>query len=85
MEARLAETEGKLKGVYNLGGKLIALERMAAEFGFEIPDLEVRQYSWVVLRVPCGQLWALSELSHGGHCGLRARLGARSWMLWVGR
>ena len=41
LEARLAEMEGKLKGVYNLSGKLIALEGMAAEFGFEIPDLEV--------------------------------------------
>lgn len=42
LEARLAEIEGKLKGVYNLSGKLIALEGMAAELGFEIPDLEVR-------------------------------------------
>ena len=37
---RLDELERRLHGVYNLGGKLIALEGMAAEMGCEIPDLE---------------------------------------------
>lgn len=32
--------EGKLKGVYNLSGKLIALEGMMAEYGQNIPDLD---------------------------------------------
>ncbi len=41
MDARLAELEGKLRSVYNLAGKLIAVENMAAEFGVDIPDLEV--------------------------------------------
>lgn len=39
--ARLDALEHKLAGVYNLGGKLIALEHMAAELEIPIPDTEV--------------------------------------------
>ena len=41
LEGRLAEVEDKLKGVYNLSGKMITLDRLAAEFEIETPDLEV--------------------------------------------
>ncbi|KAF5836248.1 hypothetical protein DUNSADRAFT_6200, partial [Dunaliella salina] len=39
--SRLDALEQKLAGVYNLGGKLIAVEQMAAEMEIEIPDTEV--------------------------------------------
>lgn len=38
--SRLATVEEKLKGVYNLAGKLISLEAMAVQMGTPIPDLE---------------------------------------------
>lgn len=39
--SRLDALEQKLAGVYNLGGKLIAVEHMAAEMDIDIPDVEV--------------------------------------------
>lgn len=39
--ARVDALEKKLAGCYNLGGKLIAVEHMAAEMDFPIPDTEV--------------------------------------------
>lgn len=46
LEARLGAVEGKLTGVYNLGGRLIALDHMAARMGVDVPDLEVRCCAW---------------------------------------
>ncbi len=43
-EARLEAIEAKLAGVYNLNGKLLAVEQMAQELGLEIPDTEVRPH-----------------------------------------
>ncbi len=40
-ESRIEALEAKLAGVYNLTGKLMAVEQMAAELGMEVPDLEV--------------------------------------------
>lgn len=39
-EQRLAAVEDKLRGVYNLSGKLISLEAMAEKMGTAIPDLD---------------------------------------------
>jgi hypothetical protein len=41
LEGRVAALEGRLSGVYNLGGKLIAVEAMAGDMGYDMPDLEV--------------------------------------------
>lgn len=41
MTARLETLESRLAGVYNLNGKLMAVEAMAAEMGVEIHDVEV--------------------------------------------
>uniref|UniRef100_A0A7S0S532 Uncharacterized protein n=1 Tax=Chlamydomonas leiostraca TaxID=1034604 RepID=A0A7S0S532_9CHLO len=40
MEHRVSALENKLAGVYNLNGKLMAVEAMAAEMGVEVPDME---------------------------------------------
>lgn len=40
LDLRVAALEGKLAGVYNLNGKLMAVEALAAEMGVDIPDLE---------------------------------------------
>jgi hypothetical protein len=44
LEGRVTELEEKLKGVYNLCGKLVAVETMALELGVDVPDMEVRIY-----------------------------------------
>jgi hypothetical protein len=63
LESRLAEVEGKLLGVYNLSGKLIALEGMMAEFGHNIPDLE---YNPGDRKVPPIPMAAKEKPSSGG-------------------
>jgi hypothetical protein len=43
LEERLVLVESKVSGVYNLPGKLIAMEHIAENLGIEVPDLEVRR------------------------------------------
>lgn len=40
LEARIVELETRLAGVYNIGGKLMAVEDMAEELGIEIADTD---------------------------------------------
>ncbi|GAX77497.1 hypothetical protein CEUSTIGMA_g4941.t1 [Chlamydomonas eustigma] len=40
LEGRVTELEEKLKCVYNLCGKLVAVENIASELGVDIPDLQ---------------------------------------------
>ncbi|KAG2493370.1 hypothetical protein HYH03_008502 [Edaphochlamys debaryana] len=40
LETRLQRLEGRMTGVYNLNGKLVALEQIAGGLGVAIPDLE---------------------------------------------
>ncbi|KAG2450578.1 hypothetical protein HYH02_005079 [Chlamydomonas schloesseri] len=40
VESRLARLEARLSGVYNLNGKLLALEQIAGGLGVPVPDLE---------------------------------------------
>lgn len=37
---RLAAVESRLSGVYNLGGHMIVLDQMAAEFGLSVPGMD---------------------------------------------
>jgi hypothetical protein len=43
VEARVVALEDKLAGVYNLNGKLIALENIARDMGVEIPETQVSE------------------------------------------
>ncbi|GFR47213.1 hypothetical protein Agub_g8894, partial [Astrephomene gubernaculifera] len=40
LEARLQRLEKRMSGVYNLNGKLVAIEQIASGLGLSIPDLE---------------------------------------------
>lgn len=40
-DGRIEKIEQKLNGVYNLNGKLIALEHICKELGVPIPDVDV--------------------------------------------
>ncbi|GLC33000.1 hypothetical protein PLESTB_000381800 [Pleodorina starrii] len=40
LETRLSRLESRLRGVYNLNGKLVAVEQIATGLGVAIPDLE---------------------------------------------
>jgi hypothetical protein len=43
LERRLAGVEGRLAGVSNLAGRMMALDQVAEELGVEVPNTQVRQ------------------------------------------